>query len=89
LKTKHIFLGAQRVCSVAQEGVSSRKVLYYHPDHLGSSNVITNQQGQPLQYAEYTPFGGFARDERLTHNARRISSPERSLAVFFNCNFSN
>jgi hypothetical protein len=40
---------------------------------LGSSNVITNQQGQPLQLNEYTPFGGFSRDERLTPDAQRTT----------------
>jgi len=36
---------------------------YYHSDHLGSSNVITDQDGQKIAYYEYTPYGSLARNE--------------------------
>jgi RHS repeat-associated protein len=32
-------------------------VNYYHSDHLGSSNVITDGQGTEVQRVEYMPFG--------------------------------
>lgn len=32
-------------------------IYFYHPDHLGSSNWITNSQGQAVQYIHYMPYG--------------------------------
>jgi len=63
--TKHIFAGANRVCSVnSQTGTQANpQTYYYHSDHLGSSNVITDQTGQQIQYCEYTPYGTLARNE--------------------------
>ncbi|MBI3291683.1 MAG: RHS domain-containing protein [Elusimicrobia bacterium] len=33
------------------------KVYYYHSDHLGSTNVVTDENGQVVQRIEYKPFG--------------------------------
>ena len=61
---KHIFAGANRICTVEeQSGVAPERVRYYHSDHLGSSNIITDQTGQQIQYCEYTPYGTLARNE--------------------------
>jgi RHS repeat-associated protein len=38
-------------------------ISYYHGDHLGSSNIITDETGAQVQYCEYTPYGTFARNE--------------------------
>jgi len=46
------------------EGLSGNVIWYYHPDHLGSSNVITDQDGNLRAYFEYTPYGKTARDDR-------------------------
>ena len=37
---------------------------YYHPDHLGSSNYITNLDGEVVQRIEYVPFGEVFIEER-------------------------
>ena len=34
------------------------KTLYYHPDHLGSTNVVTNASGTVVQTLDYYPYGG-------------------------------
>ncbi|MFH0826540.1 MAG: RHS repeat-associated core domain-containing protein [Candidatus Omnitrophota bacterium] len=52
LTTKHIYLGANRIASR-----TSTDTLYYHSDHLGSSNIITNASGAQVQLSEYRPFG--------------------------------
>lgn len=61
--TKHIFAGANRIASVIAGPEGAKQSLYYHSDHLGSSNVITNQSGQQVQYCEYTPYGTIAKNE--------------------------
>ena len=37
---------------------------YYHPDHLGSSNYITNLDGEVVQRIEYVSFGEVFIEER-------------------------
>jgi len=49
---KHIFADGQRVASVKDAAAS-----YYLPDHLGSSNLMTNASGEVVQHIEYAPFG--------------------------------
>ena len=34
-----------------------KRVFYYHTDHLGSANWITETNGIPIQYIRYAPFG--------------------------------
>ncbi|MDH6310596.1 RHS repeat-associated protein [Dysgonomonas sp. PFB1-18] len=37
---------------------------YYHSDHLGSSSLITNLDGEVVQHIEYVPFGEVFIEER-------------------------
>ncbi|MCI0747733.1 MAG: hypothetical protein L0Y58_20190 [Verrucomicrobia subdivision 3 bacterium] len=43
----------------------ARRVLYYHPDHLGSSTVITDVAGEPVEEMAFYPFGATRHEERL------------------------
>jgi len=38
-------------------GPTSERVYYYHPDHLGSTAVVTNEDGTLHEQVEYFPFG--------------------------------
>lgn len=49
---KHIFLGGTRIATK-----TSTSTEYYHSDHLGGTNIITNSSGTPTQRLEYSPFG--------------------------------
>ena len=42
---------------------SGRRILFYHPDHLGSSHMITDGTGQVVALAEHTPYGSLQRHE--------------------------
>ncbi|MFA5088126.1 MAG: FG-GAP-like repeat-containing protein [Candidatus Omnitrophota bacterium] len=57
--TKHLFLGSTRVVSI-----TGSKPTYYHGDHLGGTNILTNGDGLKKELVEYLPFGGFARREK-------------------------
>lgn len=39
------------------------RVTYYHDDHLGSTNVLTDTDGVEVQRVEYTPWGQISRWE--------------------------
>lgn len=50
---KHIFLGANRIVTKESTGGA----YYCHSDHLGSSNIVTDQTGNQVTLTEFTPYG--------------------------------
>ncbi len=50
---KHIHAGSQRIASIGS--VTGTK--YIHTDHLGSTSVITDENGDKVQETKYTPYG--------------------------------
>jgi len=57
--TKYVFAGSQRIAAKDSTGA----LRFYHGDHLGSSNVITDVTGTVVELAEYTPYGSLNRRE--------------------------
>ena len=51
----HLFAGSRRIASVRSDG----KTQFYHPNHLGSASVITDQNGDKKEKIEYFPFGTY------------------------------
>jgi RHS repeat-associated protein len=39
------------------EPPGDRKLRFYHPDHLGSSSVMTDENGEPIRRVSYMPWG--------------------------------
>ena len=65
---KSVFLGQNRICETV-----SGSVYYFHQDHIGSSNVITDSTGKQVACYEYKPYGetskvsgSFSTDIRFT-----------------------
>ena len=56
--------------SFTGSGTNSGNLLYfYHPDHLGSSSLITNADGAVTQHVQYVPFGEvFIEERNITWN---------------------
>ncbi|MCA9398380.1 MAG: hypothetical protein KC618_01440, partial [Candidatus Omnitrophica bacterium] len=57
--TEHVFLGGQRIASIR-----NGEVLYFHTDHLGGTNVISDSDGELKELTEYKPFGLISRYEK-------------------------
>ena len=60
--TEYVFSGDTLVSTIDQQladGVAtgSPQTLYIHPDHLGSTNVITNASGTVVTTKDYYPYG--------------------------------
>ena len=66
--TKHVYTGTTRVVSKLMKqdkpGANpqgqtplEKDLYFYHPDHLGSSNYITDTNGKLYEHLEYFPFG--------------------------------
>ncbi len=59
--TTSVFAGSQRIAAVTQSPQpSAPSIRFYHTDHLGSSNVITDGTGKLVELTEYTPYGSLA-----------------------------
>lgn len=57
--TKYIRVGTEIIA--AKQGATVKR--FYHNDHLGSVNVITDANGLQIQVNEYDPWGKLSRSE--------------------------
>ncbi len=61
--SKHVYVGQSRVatrCNITGQldvGYEEVNTYYYHPDHLGSAQLVSDAQGEVYQHMEYTPYG--------------------------------
>ena len=60
--TDYVFNGDTLVATIDQETASGNatgtaKTKYSHPDHLGSTNVVTDDTGAVVQTLDYYPYG--------------------------------
>jgi RHS repeat-associated protein len=49
---------------------------FYHNDHLGSVNVVTDENGNRVQLNEYDPWGGVSRSEGTIDPTHRFTGKE-------------
>ena len=80
--TNYVFAGSLRVASWdATNGLQ-----FYHKDHLGSSNVITNSTGQLVQLLEYSPYGSVIQNQGSVDVAHKFTGQRQDdvngLVVF-------
>src|SRR5215831_7916298 len=61
---KHIFIGAERILTKKTRIAPDREHWYYHPDHLGSTTMVTNELSQLVDHLLYFPFGEVWLEER-------------------------
>ncbi|MBF0593332.1 MAG: RHS repeat-associated core domain-containing protein [Candidatus Omnitrophica bacterium] len=59
-QTKSIYMGSIRVASADNSG----NIFYFHGDHLGSTNVLTDRWGGQREVTEYDPFGQIIRHDQ-------------------------
>jgi RHS repeat-associated protein len=55
---------------------------YIHPDHLGSTNVLTNASGTPVQTLDYFPYGGI----RVNSSTSTANSARKYIGQFYDQN---
>ncbi|MBU1121609.1 MAG: hypothetical protein KKF54_02790 [Candidatus Omnitrophica bacterium] len=68
---KHIFAGSQKVCTIEPE-----HTYYTHSDHLGSSSVITDENGDEVSRLDYQPYGSVARQTGSDVVTRKFTGKE-------------
>ena len=65
-ESKHIYLGTERLVT-RMNGAGTQgnaytaqvSTYYYHSDHLGSAQLITDNEGREYERIEYTPYGEY------------------------------
>jgi RHS repeat-associated protein len=61
--TDYVFNGDSQIATIDQQTASGNatgtaKTRYIHPDHLGSTNVVTDENDNVAQTLDYYPYGG-------------------------------
>ncbi len=69
--TNFIYLGSQKIASV-----SGTDVFYYHTDHLGGLNVLTDRFGLARELTEIDPFG-----QTVKH--QKFGAPSKTAWYYF------
>jgi len=68
--SNHIFVGNTRVASVVKHTEEKQPATYYYAsDHLGSSSVLTTQQGSYHERIEYLPYGETWVEDKATSDS--------------------
>ncbi|MGI5056720.1 RHS repeat-associated core domain-containing protein, partial [Treponema socranskii] len=73
--SKHIYLGETRIVTKQTSKLEksygqsdeAHHQYYYHPDHLGSAQLITDYEGNEYQRIEYTPYGELWVEKKAEH----------------------
>ncbi len=58
--SRYIFFGETRVAQLADA-----QIMYYHTDHLGGTNVLTDGTGLVKRILEYKPYGEYSRNQAV------------------------
>lgn len=105
--TKHIFANGQKIASITHHEVGDppeaglpgstteglpEGIVFYHTDHLGSSSVITDEQGQEVSRYTYEPFGKLVPSRstgqnRVTHKFTGQELDEESDLYYYNARY--
>jgi RHS repeat-associated protein len=74
--TDYVFNGDSLVATIDQQSASGNatgtaKTRYIHPDHLGSTNVVTDENGNVVQTLDFYPYGSTRISVATSTNERR------------------
>jgi RHS repeat-associated protein len=74
--TDYVFNNDSLVATVDQQTASGNatgtaKTRYVHPDHLGSTNVVTDENGNVVQTLDYYPYGSTRISVATSTNEKR------------------
>jgi RHS repeat-associated protein len=80
--TSYIWAGDTMVAYVEQDLINgtatgTARTFYVHPDHLGSTNVVTDSVGTMVQVLDYYPFG----DERIDQEYGSVDEKRKFVGM--------
>ena len=74
--TKYIRIGVEIFASKRTTSGGASTQYFYHNDHLGSVNVVTDSNGYQVQLNEYDPWGNVSKSTSTTEATHRFTGQE-------------
>jgi RHS repeat-associated protein len=95
--TEYVFNGDALLATVDRQlaagtATGTAKTRYVHPDHLGSTNVVTDENGNLVQTLDYYPYGATRTSVATSTNEKRKfigQFTDDSGLDYFNARFYN
>lgn len=84
-KTDYYFANGERVAKKDLAG----NVYYYHSDHLGGTNVITNSSGNLVERIKYYPFGEIREGENEKYSFTGKEKDKLTDIYYFEARYYN
>jgi RHS repeat-associated protein len=84
--TKYIFGNDLKIASSKSTG----EVFFYHTDHLGSNNAVTDLNGALVELSEFTPFGSLSRHEGSVDSPHQFTGQRNDATTglyFYNARY--
>ncbi|MES2135180.1 MAG: RHS repeat-associated core domain-containing protein [Patescibacteria group bacterium] len=75
--TKYVFAGDELIATITTSGATSTKQ-YIHNDHLGGTNVVTDEDSNTVQALDYYPYGS----ERIDQNYGGSPSQKTYIGLY-------
>jgi len=87
---KSIFAGDLRLLTVEIDVNSGEeKIRFLHPDHLGSSSVVTDEEGSEIFHSEFGPYGEVTRTDGASPSSFGFTDQEHdpSGLIYMNARY--
>ncbi|MCI5124044.1 MAG: RHS repeat-associated core domain-containing protein [Candidatus Electrothrix sp. AR5] len=88
-KTSYFFANSQRIARSTQKNKGSPELSYYLNNHLGSADVIVNEQGTQTDRLRYLPFGGYRTFPQERHTFTGKERDEVTDNYYFEARYYN
>ncbi|MCI5131860.1 MAG: RHS repeat-associated core domain-containing protein, partial [Candidatus Electrothrix sp. EH2] len=88
-KTSYFFANSQRIAKSSQKNKAPPEVSYYLNNHLGSADVIIDEQGSQTDRLRYLPFGGYRTLPQERHTFTGKERDEVTDNYYFEARYYN
>ncbi|MCI5130696.1 MAG: hypothetical protein D3904_04070 [Candidatus Electrothrix sp. EH2] len=88
-KTSYFFANSQRIAKSSQKNKAPPEVSYYLNNHLGSADVIIDEQGTQTDRIRYFPYGGYRTFPKEKHTFTGKERDEVTDNYYFEARYYN
>ena len=88
-KTSYFFANNQRIAKSTQKNKAPPEVSYYLNNHLGSADVIIDENGKLLDNIKYLPYGGYRTFPKEKHTFTGKERDEVTDNYYFEARYYN
>ena len=88
-KTSYFFANSQRIAKSSQKNKAPPQVSYYLNNHLGSADVVIDENGKVLDNIKYLPFGGYRTFPKERHTFTGKERDEVTDNYYFEARYYN